>query len=107
MFETTCTLPLKSELFAQTVHPTSPLLAFGFASGHVRIDRLPVSDSVENGQGCIDTVWSTHRHKSSCRCLAFSTDGCYLFSAGSDGLLKCAQSDNGKVTSKIAVPQHE
>lgn len=125
MFDTVCTYPLTSDVFAQSIHPESPLLALGLATGHVQVHRLPPcrpssdggsSDSgggssssspQQTGQGTIETVWRTRRHKSSCRCLSFSGDGAFLFSAGSDdGLVKAAATETGRVVSKIAVPLH-
>lgn len=118
MFDTVCTFPLTSDVLAQSIHPTSPLLAVGLATGHVEILRLPHlshnrsspdsggsdSDSGACKHPTIDTVWSTRRHKGSCRSLAFSADGAFLFSAGSDGLVKAAVTETGHVVSKIAVP---
>lgn len=123
MFDTVCTYPLTSDVFAQSIHPKSPLLALGLATGHVQVHRLPlchppsdggISDGgggggggspSQTGQGTIETLWRTRRHKSSCRCLSFSADGEYLFSAGSDdGLVKAAATETGRVVSKIAVP---
>lgn len=85
MFDNICSLPLTSDLFAQALHPTEPLLAVGLYSGHVETFRLPAAadDSAanedaakaENGCGKIDTAWRTRRHKGSCRCLGFSVDG--------------------------------
>lgn len=125
MFDTICTYPLTSDVFAQSIHPKSPLLALGLATGHVQIHRLPPchhpSDGSSSGggggdgggspkqagQGTIETVWRTRRHKGSCRSLSFSTDGAFLFSAGSDdGLVKAAATETGRVVSKIAVPLH-
>lgn len=129
MFDTVCTYPLISDVFAQTVHPKSPLLALGLATGHVQVHRLPpchhLSDGSSSdggggggssssssspqqaGQGTIETIWRTRRHKGSCRCLSFSADGAFLFSAGSDDwLVKAAVTDTGRVVSKIAVPLH-
>ncbi|MCJ1281941.1 WD repeat-containing protein jip5 [Xylographa opegraphella] len=111
MFDTICTLPLPSDLFAQAIHPTSPLLAVGLASGHVQTYRLPpiptgppTRSSPKHGRGTIETSWRTKRHKGSCRSLAFSSDGEALFSAGTDGIVKAARAETGRVEVKIGVP---
>lgn len=113
MFDTVCTFPLTAELFAQAVHPTEPLLTVGLSDGHVETLRLPPvleddGDATEtasaNGTGQIETVWRTRRHKGSCRSLAYSFDGGQLFSAGTDGIVKVADSLTGKVVDKIAIP---
>lgn len=110
MLDTICTLPLTSDVFTQSIHPTSPLIALGLASGHVQIQRLPPCRTTHGSpepaadHGTIETVWRTHRHKESCRSLTFSLDGSFLFSAGADGIIKAATTETGRVVSKIAVP---
>jgi hypothetical protein len=115
MFDTVCTLPLPSDLFSQAIHPEEPVVSVGLASGHVQTFRLPSEDSDEedyaasnssarNGKGHIDTMWKTRRHKGSCRTLGFSTDGQTLYSAGTDGIVKAANSGTGQVENKIVIP---
>ncbi|KAL8743780.1 MAG: hypothetical protein Q9190_003909, partial [Brigantiaea leucoxantha] len=114
MFDSICTFPLSSDLFAQSIHPNSPYLALGLATGHVQLQRLPplLPGSSEssppythsNGYGTIETAWRTRRHHGSCRSLAFSTDGDLLFSAGSDGIVKCAVTETGRVVAKVVAP---
>ncbi|KAL9008305.1 MAG: hypothetical protein Q9173_006556 [Seirophora scorigena] len=114
-FDSICTFPLASDLFTLALHTSSPVVALGLASGHVQLQRLPSlpsSPSLKakakapstNGRGTIETVWRTRRHRGSCRSLVFSADGDYLFTAGTDGILKVASTDTGEVTAKIAVP---
>lgn len=131
MYDTTCTLPLTSELFAQSVSPTEPVFAVGLSTGHVQTFRLPPESSAyeavddreddedikkeverqvaaaESGRGLIDTAWRTKRHKGSCRTLGFSYDGKALYSAGLDGIVKAADSETGRVFSKIAIRPNE
>ncbi|CAD0096205.1 unnamed protein product, partial [Aureobasidium mustum] len=114
MFDTICTLPLSSELFSQALHPTAPLVAVGLSSGHVATLRLPAiegddedeaqAEAAATGRGQIEAAWRTRRHKGSCRSLGYSLDGSTLFSAGTDGIVKGADSVTGKVVTKIAVP---
>ena len=118
MFDIICTLPLTSDLFTQAIHPTEPILSIGLAGGHVHTFRLPpiASDGssnnssdehaivLENGYRQIETAWRTRRHKGSCRSLSFRIDGGQLYSAGTDGLVKAADTATGQVFAKIAVP---
>lgn len=115
MFDTVCTLPLSSDLFAQAIHPEEPVVSVGLASGHVQTFRLPFveaeddddgasNSSSRNGKGHIDTMWRTRRHKGSCRTLGFGIDGKTLYSAGTDGLVKAASTETGQVQNKIAIP---
>ncbi|KAL9102218.1 MAG: hypothetical protein Q9163_002600 [Psora crenata] len=104
MLDTLCTYPLTSDLFAQATQATSPLIAIGLASGHVQLNRLSDSSGIKTGYGTIETAWRTRRHKGSCRTLAFNNEGSHLFSAGTDGVVKIADTETGRVVSKIAVP---
>lgn len=116
MFDSICALPLSGDLFTQTVHPTEPLLAIGLSSGHVATLKLPPVDEDSssaptppgrrgsNGTDVIDTAWRTRRHKGSCRTLSYSVDGRQLYSAGTDGLVKAADSETGRVVGKVAIP---
>jgi WD40 repeat protein len=113
MFENVCALPVEHDIFVQAIHPEEPLVAVGLASGDVHTYRLPSGASdddddttlaSENGFGTIDRIWRTRRHKGSCRTLGYSIDGGQLYSAGTDGIVKVADSMTGQVTAKITVP---
>ena len=110
MYNILCTYPLHSDLFALTPHPTSPLIALGLASGHVQINRLPDVEeptTSKNSSNTIVTQWRTRRHRGSCRSLCFSPNGDQLLSAGTDEIVKLANTETGVVTGKLAVPRVE
>ncbi|GAD94004.1 WD repeat protein [Paecilomyces variotii No. 5] len=119
MFDTVCTLPLSSDLFAQAIHPTQSVVSVGLSSGHVQTFRLPSAETSNgddsddegapsatssNGTGHIDTMWRTRRHKGSCRTLTYGIDGETLYSAGTDGIVKAAKAETGVVENKIVIP---
>lgn len=65
--------------------------------------RRRPSTASESGLAAIDLVWRTRRHKGSCRALAMSHDGSVLYSAGEEGILKAADTETGRVVSKVRI----
>jgi len=141
MFDNICSINLRTDIFTQAIHPTSPILAVGLSSGRVETYRLPPLDSpglspisqkhlsnninkssstfgkpsalssklngrrhsLENGYGVVETLWTTKRHQGSCRTLCLSQDGDVIYSAGTDGIVKAADMETGRVVGKIGV----
>lgn len=108
-------------LFTSISHPTEPIIVTGSATGRVQaykynvdelrevrkdfdglpyvISNLQKDDFLED---TIDLLWSTKRHKGSCRGLCFDleSNGKKLYSIGSDGVVKMSDVETGKVLSK-------
>lgn len=51
----------------------------------------------------ITLLWKTKRHKGSVRSLCLDTDGSFIFSVGTDNILKKAVADSGKVVKKTTL----
>lgn len=68
----------------------------------------PVMDSLAiSSTGDISTNWSTKRHKGSCRSVIFDilggSTGDFVYSVGTDHVIKRASTETGKVTAKTLV----
>lgn len=80
-------------LFAVNFHPEKKIFATGFATG-----RVTVSSYDDDGK--VTQQWTTKRHKTSCRAVKFDQEGEYLYSVGTDRVLKRANAETGKVVGK-------
>lgn len=87
-------LEFDDPLFCAAFHPEKNEFVLGFATGTVSAYRYTT-----DGQNP-EVIWSTKRHKSSCRSIGYTQDGEYVISAGSDNVIKKALSGSGKVRSK-------
>ncbi|KAK9237593.1 WD40-repeat-containing domain protein [Lipomyces kononenkoae] len=106
------TISFPSTIFSVAVHPSRPLAATGLSTGHVFIHRYAADandsenddDSGDSDDGHIaekvDLLWKTRRHKGSCRGVAFDEAGAYLYSVGTDSVVKQASPDTGSVLNK-------
>ncbi|KAK7203941.1 WD40-repeat-containing domain protein [Myxozyma melibiosi] len=110
------TLTFASPVFCTAAHPSEAVVATGLGTGHVfvhryaeddeddRSDMSDDSDSEEEAKPGIKinekVLWKTRRHKGSCRAVAFDELGQYIYTAGSDSVLKQASPMTGQVTAK-------
>ncbi|KAG0130740.1 WD40-repeat-containing domain protein [Tuber indicum] len=103
---------LSSDIFSLSVHPTKPLYAAGLLSGRLEVygwgdgseeSGEPKGVMVDYGGKCA-MQWGTRRYRESCRAVAFTTGGEYIFSAGVNSLLKLADVGTGQVVSKAYIP---
>lgn len=51
----------------------------------------------------IKLMWKTKRHKGSVRCIALDSDGIFVYSIGTDNVLKKAETGTGKVVMKVTL----
>jgi len=82
-------------LFSVNFHPEKPEFVVGLATGRVTY--------YEYAAGAPTEVWSTKRHKGSCRALAYTQTGEHIVSVGADGVVKKFAARTGKVTAKASV----
>lgn len=68
LFEETVDTPL----FCVSFNPEGPFYVKGFVDGQVVASSYKVSS---NGEGKVETLWSTKRHKGSCRALTYDQTG--------------------------------
>ncbi|KAK9374739.1 WD40-repeat-containing domain protein [Lipomyces chichibuensis] len=118
------TISFPSTIFGVAVHPSKPIVATGLSTGHVYVHRYAVDEfdsgneqdsdvssagEVDDGTGGkvtngefteVDRLWKTRRHKGSCRGVAFDEEGAYLYSVGTDSVIKQASPETGKVIAK-------
>ena len=70
-----------------------------------KLKRRRSSVASESGLGEIETGWRTRRHKGSCRVVRFGAEGGSVYSAGTDGIVKVANTEDGRVRMKLAIPR--
>lgn len=87
-----------SLLFSLAFHPTKPYYAKGFSDGRVTTTKYTLNE--DDGTYTLETVWTTKRHKGSCRGLAYNYDGTHLYSIGTDKTIKMADAFTGIVHTK-------
>lgn len=51
----------------------------------------------------VKLLWKTRRHKGSVRCLCLDSEGQFIYSVGTDNILKKAVAESGKVVAKISL----
>ncbi|QLL33726.1 hypothetical protein HG536_0F00490 [Torulaspora globosa] len=116
-------------VFQMVLHPERPMLLCGLADGHVycysydaaRLQQTLAENKKQrdrDGQQSLWTCveagdeespegvrleWRTRRHRGSVRCMCLDADGTYVYSVGTDNVLKKARSDTGKVVQKVTL----
>lgn len=69
-----------------------------------------VDDHLKAKTDGVSTIWKTKRHKGSCRSVIFDTtagsEGKFLYSAGTDHVIKKAETETGKVVAKTSIAEH-
>ncbi|CAR27558.1 ZYRO0D01364p [Zygosaccharomyces rouxii] len=117
-------------LFQMACHPSRPLIYSGLATGHLYCHEYDASildkllqerksqgkeinskpwlqlDAESADVSGIRIVWKTRRHRGSVRCLCLDAEGEYVYSVGTDNILKKASAENGKVLKKVDLQGH-
>lgn len=83
-------------LFSISFNPSANNYVIGLSTGQVAAYCYDIDGSTAQ----FTEAWSTKRHKESCRALTYDQPGEYVFSAGSDLVLKKAAAETGRVVAK-------
>lgn len=88
-------------LFCMRFHPEKPQFLLGFATGRVSCYSYTPASSDSH---CVpELMWTTKRHKGSCRAIAYDQSGEFAVSCGSEGSVKKFDSQSGKVSKKTNI----
>ncbi|KAG0666052.1 WD repeat-containing protein jip5 [Maudiozyma exigua] len=65
------------------------------------------SEEKDNQEPEVTLLWKTRRHKGSVRCMAMDPNGEFLYSIGTDNVLKKANVKSGKVVEKVTISNND
>mmetsp|Transcript_45393 Transcript_45393/g.71016 ORF Transcript_45393/g.71016 Transcript_45393/m.71016 type:complete len:446 (-) Transcript_45393:80-1417(-) len=83
-------LTLQEQILGLDFHPTKNILAAGLITGAVQLWSFPVEDTLEG-----TVQWGSNVHAESCRSVAFSKTGEFLYSASKDQSISFLDAETG------------
>ncbi|CAN6674971.1 hypothetical protein TRVA0_075S00364 [Trichomonascus vanleenenianus] len=89
------TFDAEDPLFSIAFNPESAQYVTGTATGQLSAFTYDAESQ------SYKEAWTTKRHKTSCRAVAYDEEGEYVYSIGSDNVLKKARAETGKVVAKL------
>lgn len=87
---------VSDSLFSLAFHPSAPYYIKGFSNGRVTATKY----SEETGK--LEDIWTTKRHKGSCRSIVYDYSGEHVYTVGTDQVIKKAASLTGVVDVKTS-----
>lgn len=82
-------------LFSLAFHPSEPYYVKGLSTGRVTATKY-------TDEGKLEDIWTTKRHKGSCRGIVYDYEGEHLYTVGTDRVVKKAKALTGVVDLKTS-----